>query len=466
MQSALDRLRRLDRLDIGVGVAIIVLLLAIGVTILGGDRAGVGVDVALPTHVTMPIQFTFSEPMDSISVESRFSIDPPVKGTLNWSGILLTFLPSDTLSSASKYTVTIRAGAVSNQGRLLLKDAQWSFQVVNSRLLYLAPALQQRVPPNLWMADPDSNIPPKQLTFSATGLLPDYAPSPDGTRVVYAEKAVDGTADLYLLTIDTGEIQRVTHCVQAMCQAPDWSPDESRIVYERTDLADTLPQAEQGLSRAWIVNLKDLSTAPLIADTQVLGKLPRWSPNNVEIAVYDQRLHGIAVYNLANGGRKLIPTMVEETGAFDLAGNLLVFANLAETPQGFFNALSIADLANPTNGLRPLTAKDGPLVDDVKAAWMPDGRKIGVTRRYLTENATQGTQVYLIDPATAEVQPLVVDANYNHAAISWDPAGGQLVMQRYPVFESEGQPEIWVYTMQTKALKRIASDAFMPRWLP
>ena len=54
-----------------------------------------------------------------------------------------------------------------------------------------------------------------------------------------------------LRTQDGGAIQQITHCLKALCQAPDWSPDGLRIAYERIELNKDLPQLDQGVSIIW-----------------------------------------------------------------------------------------------------------------------------------------------------------------------------------------------------------------------
>src|SRR5262249_9041668 len=228
------------------------------------------------------IRITFAEPMDTASVESRFVLDPPLPGKFSWSGAQLTFTPERPLPGRQHYVVTVRAGAASALGRKLISDIRWAFDVLPSRVTYLAPAVQDgSEPANLWLVEPSAPLGTKQITHSSRSVLPDYAPSPDGTRIVFAEAAADGTTDWYLLTVDSGAVQRITQCLRAMCQAPDWSPGGTKIVYERTELAD------KESPRAWIVSLADLSTAPLLSSSQLLGKGPRWSPDGNQIALYD-----------------------------------------------------------------------------------------------------------------------------------------------------------------------------------
>ncbi len=464
--------RPIDRLDIGIGIAVLLLLLAIGLTVALGDQAGIGVVSAAPgptAHTLSLVRVTFSEPMKAETVEARFSIAPPLPGKFAWSGAQLTFRPAGPLVPGKAYTVTVRAGAESAEGRRLLQDVSLSFRVVPPQVIFIAPAVraENAGAPNLWAVDPANPFVTRQLTFSEYGVL-DYAPGPDGSQIVYAQRANDGTADLYLLNVDNGAIQRLTNCVKALCQSPDWSPDGSRIVYERVESNAALKELDQGAPRAWILNLRDLTTAPLFADSQSLGGVPRWSPDGRQIATYDRNLGAIVVYDLVTGDRKLIRTLEGETGAFAFSpdGSQFVYPEMMATSGRFFMELSLADLANPQNGIRSLSGRDAPPVEDNSPAWNPDGKRLAITRRYLDQRATNGAQVYLIDPATTEAQPLVVDDNYFHGAIHWDPAGERLVIQRLPYGTPEPEPGIWVYEVSTKRLWQVAKDAFLPNWLP
>jgi len=80
------------------------------------------------------------------------------------------------------------------------------------------------------------------------------------------------------------------------------------------------------------------------------------------------------------------------------------------------------------------------------------------------ERASRGQQVYLYDFESDTLEPLIYDPDYNNGAISWDPDGTRLVIQRVPF--GGGLPEMWVYTLETGALERVATNGFLPRWLP
>jgi Tol biopolymer transport system component len=462
-----------DLMAMGAIVALVVTIVAV---IASGDRAGVGITDRTPlgnTHATAMLRISFAEPMDTASVDSRFSIEPAIIGQLTWSNTsttsTLNFKPDLAWASGQRYTVTIKAGAASLSGRKLSADELFTFDVNPARVVYIAPAVDEQAPANLWTVDPSAPFVVKQLTFTS-GILPDYAVSPDGTRIVYAQKEKSGGADLYIVNTDTNETQRLTQCVEALCQLPSWSPDGTRIVYERIDLGASLAESDREVPRPWLLNLSDLSTAPLLPSSQLLGHAPRWSPTGTEIAVYDLNVRSIVIYNLNDGSSKVIQTLDGETGLFDPSGARMVYPDVLQTPSGFFSTLAIANLSDPRKGILTIEDADSSTVEDRQAAWYPDGSKLVVARRYLDRRSTQGTQVVVVDLATMQAVTLINDPLYNHGALSWSPSGNALVMQRFP-FAAESpdgsqQPGIWVYDIEAKTLRQVAKNGYLPQWLP
>jgi Tol biopolymer transport system component len=465
----------LTRFDLAGGGAILLLAGAILLTIAGGDRAGVTITTFTPegnAHTTTPIHITFADPMNTASVESHVSIDPPVVGKFTWSGNQLTFTPAIAFAPRATYTVTIRAGAENTQGRRIAADVIRQFSVSDPRVVYLAPAVRDQNfdPPNLWMVDPATADKPKQVTFAKLEVI-DFQPSPDGTRIAYSQRADDhsGTADIYVLTVETGTVQQVTRCVKAICQSPNWNPDGQRLAYERIETNADLPNTDRGQARTWLLNLTDLSTVPLSTDSQVLGSEPRWSPDGSTIAVYDGSKRAIVVYDLIHQSAKIIPTAEVLNGVFDPAGGSLTYPDLGQINGEYINVLWIADLANPQNGKRPLNLDSNKPTEDQQPDWNRDGKRLAVLRRYLDTGGTYGPQLYILNVADGSVIAAENDPAFTSGSIHWNPSGDQIVMQRRSVFggtEGNDSPNIWVYDVQSKALTQIATDGYLPQWLP
>jgi len=75
-------------------------------------------------------------------------------------------------------------------------------------------------------------------------------------------------------------------------------------------------------------------------------------------------------------------------------------------------------------------------------------------------------------PDDSSVQEVLVDPKYQLGSFVWDPNGKQLLIQRFPDPvamgdpNNPGKPEVWTIDVTTKALTKIADDAFLPRWVP
>lgn len=153
-------------------------------------------------------------------------------------------------------------------------------------------------------------------------------------------------------------------------------------------------------------------------------------------------------------------------GRWSPDGQTLLYPVLVRGQIGteFYTHLDIIDRHSGT--LSRVSGPNDAPVHDGEGAWSPDGQTLAVGRSYLDERYTPGLQLYLLDRADGEVEPLVIDARYNHAALHWDAAGQRLVFQRFPVGNPDGLPSIWVYDRQSGQLQQVADNAMMPQWIP
>jgi Tol biopolymer transport system component len=467
MQNTTKLPKTLERFDVAAFGLIVALIVAIGATVFAGDRAGVGVVDFSPegrTHSTAPITLAFNEPMNADTVQ--FEIDPPVVGQTAWIGQQLVFTPQVGYTPDVPYTVTVRAGAESVTGRRLNEDFTLTFTANAPRVVYLAPATQDAAPSNLFVIDPATGE-IIQLTDSPYGVDFDYSVSQDGTRIAFAQEEADTTMNIYVVNVESLAVQKITECLDARCLQPYWSPDGSRIVYAREELNSDIAGLQPGVARPWIVNLRDLSTAPMFRESVLLGKYPRWSPDGLQIAMYDRNQAGIVVYNINDGTSVLIPTLEGETGsyAFDPRGERLIYPEFVQMPSRFTASMKLADLSGG-RGIIDLNPNNEP-IEDYSPSWHPDGSRIALARRYLDgSNNSANPQVYIVDPDTGDVESPLLDDSYDHGAVSWSPQGDALLFQRYPYMDVDAVPSLWIYDLDDDTLVQIVEDAYRPRWLP
>lgn len=410
-----------------------------------------------------PVRVRFSHEMARESVEAHFHITPDVPGDFNWiDGRTLIFTPRRALPAGQTYTVTIDAGArAASSGATLDTPITWRFTVRPPRVVALAPAsspVQQIV-----LIDPQSGA-REPLTDAEYGVL-DYAVSPTGRAIAYSERTADGGANLWVLDLLTGARGPITDCVAAVCSAPAWSPDGRQIAYQRAEL-DPARGSGTGPARAWIVDLDTLQPRLLFEDAQALGVSPTWSPDGARVAAFDATIPGIRVRDLGGGPDLRIESLEGASGAFAPDGARLLVPVLVRGALGesFYTQLELVDLAR-----RERTRLSGEIdapVEDAAGVWSPDGASLVLLRRYLDARFTPGRQIYRMDAATGEVEPLVVDPAYTHSVVSWDAAGARLVFQRFPVDRPDADPSVWTLDLASGALAEVLPDAFVPAWVP
>ncbi|MDX2161500.1 MAG: Ig-like domain-containing protein [bacterium] len=464
------RFSAFDRVVLTVIAAVAGLIV---VTILLGDRVGVQVSRVTPlgeARSTSPIRVTFSENMQRETVESRFRVEPPLDGDFSWNGATLTFRPTEVLIPGAAYQVELEPGAQSESGRALLSTIRFSFSVRTPRVAYLYPA--DDVPQNIWVVDPANPDAPAQITDSPTGIY-DFAVSPDGTQIAFAERNTNGTNDIKLIDLETGALRQLTNCQDSSCTTPVWRPDGRLIAYERVDFNTDL-NLNRSPTRIWLLDpiADPATTRPLFEESQILGYNPQWSADGNRIALFDNSSVAILIYDFTTGEIFAVPSRSGTSGALSPDGTRLIFSEVPAVTEGeaVRQYLRLIDIADQSSAA--ISSPGDPLEDD-QARWNPDGQRVAITRRYQDERYTRGYQLYVLDVDAPEAaRPLIDDPAYADGVFQWDPTGTQIVAQRIRLLDEQGQPdnlarpEIWTVNTETGARLRVALNSYLPQWVP
>jgi Tol biopolymer transport system component len=351
----------------------------------------------------------------------------------------------------------------------VLSEYQYSFTVRRPRVAYLFPA--NDAPQNIWVADPADPSLVQQVTFSPSGIY-DFAVSPDGSKIAFAESNSNtGTNDIKLLDLETGGLEQLTNCIDASCTTPVWRPDGNMIVYQRVDFNSDLEGVGSSPTRLWVLDLtsRPVQTRPLFSDLQILGFDAQWSSDGGQIALYDRSSASILIYDFNQGGILAIESTAGGSGALSPDGRKIVYTEMSQPTDGF-TVRSYLKLINLATNEQTYLSSPEQGFDDSHPVWRPDGRMLAVARR--DESFARGEQIVLIDPVTGAEQRLTDDPRYLNGYFWWDPTGTQLVIQRFPLLDqnmqpdNSGLPEIWTLDLTTGALAQVATNGFIPRWVP
>lgn len=462
-----------NRFDRVVLTALGLMLAAIALTLVLGDRIGVTLERVTPLaagHSTSPITIQFSEAMNRDTVTPRLQIEPEVPGAISWSGTTLIYRPAQAMRPGTTYTVTLDDGAVSETGRAILNEYQFSFEVLRPRVAYLYPA--DAIPQNVWIADPAAPENAQQITFSPSGVY-DFAVSPDGSSIAFSEtNAVTNTSDIKLLDLETGGLTQLTNCADASCTTPVWRPDGNLIAYERVEF-NTGMDVGSSPTRIWLLDVTSVpaTTRPLFQDTQTLGYSAQWSADGQKIALVDSASASILVYSFNDDRVVAIPSRAGTSGALSPDGERLAYPEISSPQEGqaFRSFLRVVGLS--TGSQTDLSTPDDPF-EESRSLWHPDGQRLAVARRYTDERFTRGYQIFLVDPENGESEPLTEDPRYANQFFWFDPTGDQLVIQRFPELDENnqpnnlGRPEIWTLDVATGEMIRVATNGYLPRWVP
>jgi dipeptidyl aminopeptidase/acylaminoacyl peptidase len=455
-------LHRLDRLDRAILLSTVLLLGGITAVVVRGDQIGIAVQQTAPTGIVSSrtrIEVTFDEPLDLSSVSSNMSIDPAVPGDFEVAATTVRFRPRGAFQPGQNYQVTIHAGITATSGRRLKQDMQWAFSVRPLRIVFLQ--AEDGGPMNLYLLNPPDL--PRKITDSEQGIV-SFDVAPDGSKIVFVERPDPTVTKLSLWDSSTNAITPLYDCEDAVCNNLAWNPDGSSIALDYTNLQNA---ALVSPSRIMLLDVTTRVMRPIFRDNQVVATHARWSPDGKWLAAARLDEGGIALQHVPDGKDFLIPTDREENGVFSPdSQSLLVRKRVALGEGTSAQHLVVVDLSSEILARRDLVPDNAP-VNDIEAAWRADSKSLVVVRRKpFSANTIQGSQLYLVEIATAQPTPLLTGDTFRQQSLQVSPGDESIIFWQLPVGKPAEKLTLWQLDFQTGTLKQIAENADSPRWLP
>jgi dipeptidyl aminopeptidase/acylaminoacyl peptidase len=309
-----------------------------------------------------------------------------------------------------------------------------------SRIVYVRVShdiMTDRARRNLWTIDTDGSNHRPLRSESKNFQSPRW--SPDGTRIAYVS-ALEGTPQLYVRWVDSGQTALLTNLVQAP-GAIAWSPDGKSIAFTqfvpsgKAPLAAPPPKPE---GASWAPPVKVVESVVYRADGE--GFLNSGFSHVFVVSAEGGTARQLTQGDFNHGGPL----------SFTADSKRLVFsANRGEDwerdPQE--SEVFVVDIAD--GKLTQLTQRDGP---DNSPMVSPDGRRIAYLGFDDRLQGYQVTHLYVMDVDGKNSRPLAVKSDIDFENPRWSADSRSL----YFAFDERGVKKLGVVSLDGK-MRTIAS---------
>ena len=308
-----------------------------------------------------------------------------------------------------------------------------------------------------------ADIRPVPLTPAENSVW-DFAPSPDGTQVVYAALGEMGISDLRLIDLSTRHDTLLLACEKGSCSGPSWSFNGQYLAYTHRSV-NAFASGMLSPPRVWILDVATGQTAPIYSDSQRLGLEARWSADGEWVCyVAPEEQKKLSVFNVTDGHTAFYPTATGETCAWDTSRLRLYTTDSWQHGDQWVTHLIAIDVES---GEQIDLSGAGNLVDDKSAVPSADGAWLAFQRKELAgPGATRGSQIWRMRPDGTQATALTADAAYDHGPPVWSADGRYLITRRFPLRGPEVVPSLWLIDLQTGALRYLLEPGDFPAFAP
>jgi Tol biopolymer transport system component len=382
----------------------------------------------------------FSQPVDRLSVEERFTLTPEASGRFIWEGQTVTFQPDQPLRPATTYEVMLQPGIADQAARSTTQEAiGWSFRTRSPRLL-----LRRHAPDGagiLLLAEA-AGTEIRELLREPGGIA-GMNVAPDGNEALITVPRSAERSALLLVNLEDGTTRPLVDSPDVSASAAAWSPTGNLIAFERRMVQD----GTVGDPAIWLAQPDGTSFGPVTEGEQV-GSTPVWSPDGSRLAFTEATSQTVTIYDFTSAFQTFPDSSGEPvTWAPDSAA--LIYTSST-------GKLWRADLASGQRvSLSP--QQHG---SDQQPAWSPDGQWVALVRR---ENPTAAGTLWLMRPDGSDRQPLTTPGSGSDSQPTWSPDSQQLAFLRTG---SDGTSAAWVFEPASDEQREVAQDAAQVVWVP
>ncbi len=457
----------MNRLDLRAWIFILFLTLGlVGVNWIGSpinldvNLQGVFSQNTLQVGPQGPIKFEFSRAVQQDLLAPLISFTPPITGKFTWNDAThVDFIPDQPILRGTDYTITLNPGVLGRSGEKNQALKTWKMALRSSMVIFLS--AQAFASGELWVDDLSGNQPPMQITQTHGNIL-DFAPAPNGEKVIYSVFNTKNGMDLWIIDRDGKENHILLDCGGDRCSSISWANDSNQIAYTRQS-AGLTADAPLGAPRPWLMDTKTGETKPLFDDPQMIGFGPSWSPDGKKIASFDGVQGGIRIYDLSSKQAVFVPTLSGTVGSWSLDSQTMVYTDIsgggADTKILVYQADTNTGQSQQiftSNGLDSNYFYGIPLISP-RGDWLAVGVQDSAQ--------TPGHQIWLVSTKEDQVQHITHTTGVIDDEYSWNSSGDKLLYRRLGL-KAGTSSESLIWDSATNQEQLVANNSTMPAWLP
>ncbi|NWF63697.1 MAG: hypothetical protein HXY38_05255 [Chloroflexi bacterium] len=446
--------------DAAASGALALLTLLISATIFLGEGAGVQVRVSLPQDGKVgpfeTIVFTFSEAFDPEIASDLISFEPVHEGYLEWvDTYTLRFVPIQPFERGVTYTLKIRKGEISANGREVKTEQTRQFTPREPRIAYLVSENNKSM---IWSRDLNGGE-PREITEETVKVI-SFDAAQNGEFIIFTSVNEKGGIDLWRVGREGGNAAKLLDCGFDRCTTPAIAPNNQFIAYSR-EAAGPTPDLPFGSPRIWVLNLENGSNAPVYENEQILGYNPSWSPDSNKLASFDGLSDFYTMIDFTSGEQFLFSSTTGGPVTWSPDSTKFLYTTFEQTENGARTRVKLADLSiNET--LTYIGEKDAYDYSYYSIAWSSRQDRAVLSLRTNDDQITQALWVF--DPALLDGIIIAGDPQYSYNSPQWDPWGGALVFQQFKL-GGQYKPEIGLWLAETYQTS-VLGEGILPQWLP
>ncbi|MBP6178852.1 MAG: PD40 domain-containing protein [Anaerolineales bacterium] len=290
---------------------------------------------------------------------------------------------------------------------------------------------------------------PRKLTDAAKGVV-DYAVSPDQSRIVFVEQTGELGYALWLTDLSGTVSKLIFACDDVICSQPIFSPDGRHIVFEHMPL-------DGGASSLWWYDTSTGQVQPVFQEALLPGTNPRWSPNGLWLSYATP--DGIRLSQLESGESRVIPNVLGAAAQWSPDSRSILLRDVVIRHDQFVTQLFLYDLGS--GSLVDLSENES--MENILAAWSPDGRQIAVVRRDLS--VPRGDQIWLMQADGSDPRAITDTPAVLHGSLSWSPDGKYILHDLYLLDSFPLESRLEMIEVKSGEITDLNAPGYNPKWI-